>query len=304
MMKNILASIGLLVVLVGVYLAFSGSTDSITAVHTKLGTHSATISQNIQQVYIPETMTFAGESVPLDEQDARERLDRELTSITFRHSSTIRLLKLANRWFPVLEPLLKKHGIPDDFKYLVVAESSLENLTSPAGARGFWQLMSATAKSYGMEISSDVEERYHVEKSTDAAAKYLHEAYRKFGNWTNAAASYNRGMAGMRGHIEDQQLDDYYDLYLNTETARYIYRILAFKQLMSNPSTYGFNLSQADLYPPLQYTTITIDQIPDIADFAKRYGVNYKDIKVMNPWLQKTYLRAKPGKKYDIKIPK
>ena len=267
-MKNILAPIGLLAILGCLYFTFSGSTDSRTAVHDKIGL-SGTSSQSIHQVYIPETMNFAGESVPLHMQDARERLDRELTSITFRHSSTIRLLKLANRWFPVLEPMLQRHGIPDDFKYLVVAESSLENLTSPAGARGFWQLMSATAKSYGMEISSDVEERYHVEKSTDAAAKYLHEAKRKFGTWTMAAASYNRGMAGMKGHIADQQENDYFDLHLNTETARYIYRILAFKQLMSNPSTYGFNLSQADFYPPFQYTTITIDQISDIATFCQ-----------------------------------
>lgn len=302
-MKNVLASVGLLAVLACIYLAFSSSSDSITALDSKMGVNG-TASQNIQQVHLPETMTFAGERVPLDSQDARERLDRELTSITFRHSSTIRLLKLANRWFPVLEPLLQKHGIPDDFKFLVVAESSLENLTSPAGARGFWQLMSATAKSYGMEVNGDVEERYHVEKSTKAAAKYLHQAFGKFGNWTMAAASYNRGMAGMRGHITDQQVNDYYNLFLNTETARYIYRILAFKQLMTNPSTYGFNLSQADLYPQLQYTTITIDQIPNIATFAQKYGTNYKGIKVLNPWIRKTYLRAKSGKKYEIKIPK
>ncbi|MEZ4887149.1 MAG: lytic transglycosylase domain-containing protein [Chitinophagales bacterium] len=303
MMKNILASVGLLAVLGCIYLAFSSSSDSITSVHSKLGINT-TASQNIQQVHIPEAITFAGEAVPLEEEDARERLDRELTNITFRHSSTVRILKLANRWFPILEPILQRNGIPDDFKYLAVAESSLENVVSPAGAKGFWQFMSATAKSYNMEVSDDVEERYNIEKSTEAACKYLQEARRKFNGWTTAAASYNRGMAGMNGHIEDQQTSDYYDLYLNEETARYIYRIVAYKQLMTNPSVYGFNLTPEDMYPPYEYTTVNIESIPDIATFAKNFGTNYKGIKMLNPWLQKTFLRAKSGKTYDIKIPK
>ncbi len=299
-MRNILASVGLLSILVCLYFAFSGSSSTSVA---QLGTQAAA-PQSIEQVHIPQNMTFAGETVPLNNPDARERLDRELTSITFRHSSTIRILKLANRWFPVLDELLQKHGLHEDLKYLVVAESSLENLVSPAGAKGFWQLMSATAKSYGMETSSDVEERYHVEKSTRAAAKYLHEARRKFGSWSMAAASYNRGMAGMTRHINEQQVKDYYNLYLNRETARYIYRILAYKQLMSNPSLYGFNLTKADLYPTYQYTSVFVESIPDIATFAKRYGTNYKGIKMLNPWLQKTSLKAKNGKQYEIKIPK
>ena len=247
-MKNVIISIVSSLCLFAAIILFSGlgKPKQIAA------NASAKMSpQQVEQAMLPASMHFAGDDVPLHDPDVKESLDRELTSITYRHSHTIRILKLANRWMPVIEPILQANGIPDDFKYLAVAESGLENAVSPAGARGFWQFMSATAKSYGLEISSDVDERYHVEKATKAACKYLLQAKQKFGTWTLAAASYNRGMQGINTQVGKQKTDNYYDLYLNSETARYIFRILAYKQLMSNPQLYGFYLHPQDFVSQL-----------------------------------------------------
>jgi len=268
---------------------------------TKNSPHAS--QQVVTQVYIPPSMTFAGETVPLHQREVRERLDRELTSITFRHSHTIRILKLANRYLPTIEKILRANNVPEDFKYLAVAESSLENLTSPKNAKGYWQFLSNTARSFGLEVSDDVEERYHLEKATVAACKYFKKAHNKFGNWTMAAASYNRGMQGMQNAINSQKVNNYYDLYLNSETARYVFRIAAYKQLMENASQYGFHFYNEDLYPPHNYREMVVTSIPNVPDFARQQGTTYRAIKMLNPWLKRTSLKAKSGKSYTIKIP-
>lgn len=253
---------------------------------------------------IPEKMDFAGEKVPLEFFDVRESLDRELIVNTYWHSSTILLLKRAYRFFPVIEPILKKNNIPDDFKYLAVIESGLTNAISPANAVGYWQFLERTGREYGLEIHDEVDERYHIEKSTRAACRYLQEAYRKFNNWTLAAASYNRGMGGINKNLDFQKINSYYDLYLNEETARYIYRILAIKLIFENPGDYGFKIRKKDLYAPYQFRELEIDTpINNLIDFAAQQNTNYKILKTLNPWLRKSYLNNKRNSTYTIKIP-
>lgn len=305
MNKNLLTSlsvIGVLLLLYGLFIAIS--TNSNKAVNAANSTQPLVpVQQHISQVPIPESMAFAGEAVPLYDYQAKESLDRELTAITFRHSTTARVLKLSNRWFPTIERILAANGIPDDFKYLAVAESGLSNAISPKNAVGFWQILADTGREMGLEIGSDVDERYHVEKATLTACKYFNKAYKKFGNWTMAAASYNRGMKGMSGHISDQQQDSYYNLYLNDETARYIFRIIAFKQLMSFPDQYGYHFERKDLYPDFAHNTVNVRSIPNIANFAQQHNTTYKKIKTLNPWLRRASLSSKSGKEYTIKLP-
>ncbi len=263
------------------------------------------LRQEVTQAYIPEELTFAGERVPLEDYEVYERLDRELISISYRHSHTVRICKLANRWFSTIEPILEANGIPDDFKYLAVAESGLENVISPKNARGFWQFLKETGKSHGLEISGDVDERYHVEKSTEAAAKYLKTAFNKLNSWTTAAGGYNMGVKGISNQMERQQQGNYFDLYLNSETSRYVFRILAYKLLLSNPEKYGFQLGANDLYPPIPHTTVEVTGIVDIADFAHEHGTTYKHLKLLNQWLiGKSLKERKDKKKYTVKIPK
>lgn len=305
-MKKIFSTLGIGIIIgIGYLLFLSTSTNhSASSIHgIAQWNNGSAATQYVAQVPIPTSMTFAGETVPLHKRDVREKLDRELTSISFKHSSTIRILKLANRHLPKIEEILRNNGVPDDFKYLAVAESGLENVISPKKAKGIWQFMEGTAKSYGLEVSEDVEERYHLEKATVAACKYFKKAKNKFGSWTTAAASYNRGMNGMNRQINNQASSDYYDLYLNSETARYIFRILAYKQFLNNPQQYGFYLNSSDLYPNIAHKTIVISSITNIANFAKSHQTNYKYIKELNPWLKKTYLKAKAGKSYSVKIP-
>lgn len=254
--------------------------------------------------YFPIQIDFSGEKVPLDIQDVRERLDRELLVNANLHATTILIMKRANRVFPIIEPILEKYGVPDDFKYLAVIESGLVNAVSPAGARGVWQFMPETAKEKGMEISETVDERYHLEKSTEAACKYLIVAKEKFGSWTLAAASYNGGMTGVNKQINMQQVKDYYDLLLNEETSRYVFRILALKEIMKNAEKYGFSISDHELYKYVQTKQIVVDStILNLADFAKKQGVNYKILKLYNPWLRDTKLDNKNKKAYNILIP-
>lgn len=254
--------------------------------------------------YFPVQIDFSGEKVPLDIQDVRERLDRELLVNANLHATTILIMKRANRVFPIIEPILEKYGVPDDFKYLAVIESGLVNAVSPAGARGVWQFMPETAKEKGMEISETVDERYHLEKSTEAACKYLVAAKEKFGSWTLAAASYNGGMTGVNKQINMQQVTDYYDLLLNEETSRYVFRILALKEIMKNAEKYGFSISDHELYKNVQTKQIVVDStILNLADFAKKQGVNYKILKLYNPWLRDTKLDNKNKKAYNILIP-
>jgi hypothetical protein len=214
------------------------------------------------------------------------------------------LLKRANRYFPVIEPILQKNGIPNDFKYLAVAESGLMQTVSPSKAAGIWQILEGTAREYGLEVNSEVDERYHIEKSTEAACRYLNKGYGKYGSWTMAAASYNYGQNGMDKQIDRQQGDSYYNMVLGEETGRYVYRILAIKVIFENPRKYGFFLDSSDLYPPFKYSEISVDtSISSISDFARQFDTNYKMLKLFNPWLRESYLNNKAGKRYRIKIP-
>lgn len=253
---------------------------------------------------LPQSMYFAGEKVPLHRSDIREQLDRELLYNYYNQYSTIYILKLAGRYFPLIEPILKANGIPDDFKYLCIAESALQNQISKAGAVGFWQFMPKTAPEYGLEISDDVDERYHVQKSTEAACKYFKTAYKKFGSWTAAAASYNMGMGGYNAQASFQQTSHYYDMLLPEETMRYIFRILAFKQLIGEAERFGYVIPHYDQYKPVtvRYKEVTTS-IPDLAAFAIENGTNYRTLKQMNPWLRSRKLTVKPGKVYKVSLP-
>lgn len=258
----------------------------------------------IFSVHLPDTLSFAGEAVPLNEFDIRERLDREILVNTYWQSNTLLFHKRAYQWFPIIEPILKKEGVPEDFKYLAVIESGLMQVVSPSGATGFWQILKSTGEHYGLEVSKDVDERYHIEKATVAACDYLKEAYELFGNWTLAAASYNMGMNGLSKQLNRQRVDNYYDLYLNSETERYVFRIVAVKEILSNPQKYGFYLRKQDLYPPLKTFEVAVDtSISDLAAFAKQQGINYKLLKIFNPWLRQTNLNNSSQKVYNIKLP-
>jgi len=253
---------------------------------------------------IPDELIFAGEPVPLKNFDTRESLDRELLVNAYWHSRTLLVLKKTKRYFAVIEPILKKYGIPEDFKYIPMAESGFENATSPAGAVGVWQLLENTAKEYGLEVNNEVDERYHLEKSTEVACKFFLESYARYKNWTLTAATYNVGRKGIQYQMERQQVDNYYDLLLNEETARYVFRILAFKLITQNPQQFGFKLENDDYYPPLPLYDVKIDTgIQNIAQFASRYSINYKILKICNPWLRENFLTNAAGKTYLIKIP-
>lgn len=253
---------------------------------------------------LPGSVTFAGEKMPLDNFDTKESLERELLTSAYRHSSTILIIKRANRYLPVIETILEKNGIPDDFKYLIAAESEYTNMVSPAGATGFWQIMTETGKEEGMEINTEIDERYSIEKSTQFACDYFKKSYEKYGNWTLTAASYNGGRAALDEQIEIQHQNNYYDLLLADETARYIFRVVAYKLIINDPESYGFRISRDDLYPELKYYEVKVDTaVTSFSDFAEHFGTNYKLLKFLNPWLRKPYLTAKPGKVYLIKIP-
>ena len=262
------------------------------------------VTEKREVVGLPTQIDFAGEKTPLHIVDVRERLDREMVINTNLHSSTTLILKRANRAFPVIEPILKKYGVPDDFKYLAVIESGLANVVSPSGARGVWQFMPLTAKEQGMEVNDFVDERYHLEKSTEAACRYLLDAKNKFGNWTLAAAAYNGGMGGINKQLTNQQVSDYYDVLLTEETSRYVFRILALKEIMLNPGKYGFEIPNEQLYHSIEVKKIEVDStITDLATFAKEQGINYKILKLHNPWLRDKKLENKSKKSYTIEIP-
>ncbi len=259
---------------------------------------------SIYALPIPDSVRFVGEAVPLENFDVRESLDKELHKISYWHSETILQIKRAKRYFPLIEKILKQHNIPEDFKYLAVNESGLSNVVSPAGAAGFWQIMKKTGKSYGLEINNEIDERYHLEKATEVACKFLQDAYRKYNNWALVAASYNYGQGNLDKQLKKQQANSYYDLLLNEETARYVYRIIAFKLIMENPQNYGFKFRKKDLYQPVPFNEILIDtSISNFADFAKDHNTNYKILKFFNPWLRDSFLSNKNKKEYIIKIP-
>jgi len=258
----------------------------------------------IKALKLPPNLNLAGERVPLDMPDIKERMDRELLVNTYWQSNGLLLIKRAHKYFPILEPLLEKYGLPDDFKYLAVAESALIDETSSAGAAGMWHFMKGTGKEYGLEINSNVDERYHIEKSTKVAAEYLIKAKERLGSWTLAAAAYNAGNYGIAKRLEAQQVTSYYDALLPDETERYVFRIIALKEVLSNPKKYGFIFDISDLYNLTETRIVKVDTaITDISAFAKRFGTNYKELKLHNPWLRENKLNNKSRKLYEIMIP-
>ncbi|MGY8970096.1 MAG: lytic transglycosylase domain-containing protein [Flavobacteriales bacterium] len=261
-------------------------------------------SYTIKALKIPDELTFAGEKVPTELYDIKERMDRELLVNTYWQSNGLLLIKRAHKYFPVIEPMLKKYGIPDDFKYLAVAESGLENNSSSAGAAGFWHFLKSSAKEYGLEVNQNVDERYNLEKATKVAADYLKKSKKRFGTWTLAAAAYNAGNARIARNLKKQQVTDYYDLLLNSETSRYVLRIVALKEVLSYPKKYGFEFEKEDLYTSPTTRTVKVDTvITNIASFAKGFNTNYKELKLHNAWLRENKLNNKSRKLYKITIP-
>lgn len=259
--------------------------------------------QQVELPPVPDSLFFAGEQVPLWHFDVRESFERELMVNAYFHSQTLRFIKLAPRYFSIIEPILKANNIPDDFKYLALAESGFDpRALSPAGAAGIWQFMKETAKENGLEVSVEVDERYHLEKATAAACKYLHESHAKYGNWTTVAASFNAGRNGINRQVERQKEAHYYNLLLNEETSRYVYRIMALKTIMEAPARYGFYVDE--VYPIIPFSIVKVNgPVTDFAEFAKAHDTNYKLLKMLNPWLRETFLMNKAGKIYEIKIP-
>ncbi len=258
----------------------------------------------IKALKVPQNLDFAGEKVPLSMPDIYERFDKELHIITYWQSNTLLTIKRSKRFFPVIEPILKQYNIPDDFKYLAVAESGLQNVVSPSDARGFWQLLKGTAQENGLEVNENVDERYDLEKATHAACKYLLKSKEKFGNWTLTAAAYNAGNTGIFKRTNHQKAENYYDLLLVEETARYVPRIVLFKEIISNPDKFGFQLEADDYYAPYKYRTIEIEsEITDLVAFANENNTSYKLLRIYNPWLRENHLKNKGNKKYQVKIP-
>ena len=267
----------------------------------KSSTHQ---TYKIKALKLPKNLNLAGERVPLENPDIKERMDRELLVNTYWQSNGLLLIKRANKYFPILEPLLKKYGLPDDFKFLALAESAFIDETSSAGAAGMWHFMKATGKEYGLEINRNVDERYNIEKSTKVAAEYLKKSKERFGSWTLAAAAYNAGNYGVAKRLKTQQVNSYYDALLPDETERYVFRIIALKEVISNPEKYGFVYDEEDLYTLPKTRTVKVDTvITNIASFAKKFGITYKELKIHNPWLRENKLNNKSRKLYKIKIP-
>ncbi len=259
----------------------------------------------IKAPFLPDHIEFAGEKMPLTESDIKERMDREIMATVFWQSNTMMILKRSRKYFAIIEPILEEYGMPEDFKYLCVAESGLSNAVSPAGARGFWQLMEGTAKPLGLEINEFVDERYQLEKATRSACLYFKESYASLKNWTLTAASYNRGMNGLNRDIAFQGVNSFYDLYMNEETSRYIFRIMAYKLIFETPEVYGFYLKPEDYYKFPSTQSIAVDStISDLSEFAKAHKSDYKTLKLLNPWLRDKSLPNKSKKKYFIELPK
>ena len=290
-----------LIIILSLFISATYFKDNLKSGFKSYGT------DNLYRVYAlktPENISFCDEQVPLELLDVRERLDRELLVNTYWQSNMLLLIKRSYRFFPLIEKILKEEEVPQDFKYLAVIESGLENVRSPKGAKGIWQIMPATAREYGLEVNKNVDERYNLELSTRVACKYLKKAKKKFGSWTLAAAAYNRGITGISRNLSRQKVENYYDLLLGRETSRYIFRILAVKEIMKNANNYGFIFQENDLYKPYEIRKIELDTaISNITDFSKKMGINYKTMKLHNPWLLENHLNNKSRKKYILKIP-
>lgn len=260
---------------------------------------------NITAPDVPRTFTMFGERMPLEIWDVRERFDRELLFNSYMQGSTSYIIKLSGRYLPIIEQKLRENGVPDDMKYLCIAESALRNQKSRVGAAGFWQFMKGTAPSYGLYIDNEVDERFNPYKSTDAACKYLKQAHKKFGNWTAAAASYNCGMGGYNGNASRQGSYNFYDLFLPEETMRYIFRIAALKHILDNQRALGYNLTDEDIYKPIPTRTVRISgSLGDLASYARSQGTNYKTLKFLNPWLRNRSFYNKKGRTYELLLPR
>ena len=309
--RNLLLACGMAIILIGVTAAitFALAQSNDEQLEEYEGTEREYLSFDqidhiTHDIELPDTMYFCGEQVPLDLFYVRERLERELMVNSYRHSATILLLKRTTRWFPVMEPLMEKYGLPEDFKYLAMIESELTNAVSPSKAVGFWQFLEGTGKEYSLEINKEVDMRYNVEKETVAACKYLKASYRKFSNWTLAAAAFNCGNGRITKTQEEQRVDSYYDMLLPEETQRYVFRILALKLITENPEKYGFQIGDNGWYRPYETKTVTVTQsIPNLVDFAYEQGTNLKMLKYFNPWLRGNSLTISAGNSYEIKIP-
>ena len=291
------------VVIVSILFYNAVSPDKVDVINDndQTNTHE---NYKIKALELPKNINLAGERVPLEIPDVKERMDRELLVNTYWQSNGLLLMKRANKYFPIIEPLLKKYGLPDDFKFLALAESGFTDETSTAGAAGMWHFMKKTGREFGLEINNNVDERYHIEKSTKVAAEYLIKSRERFGSWTLAAAAYNAGNYGVAKRLETQQVSNYYDALLPDETERYVFRILALKEIINNPKKYGFLLEEKDLYTlPKTYTVKVDTAISNITSFAKGYGLTYKEFKIHNPWLRENKLNNKSRKLYEIKIP-
>ncbi|MBK8581354.1 MAG: lytic transglycosylase domain-containing protein [Flavobacteriales bacterium] len=281
-------------------LTFSTAGEGTDAEHQRLFNES----YKVFSLTLPDKLDFCGENVPMDLLDVRERLDRELLVNTYWQSSSLLAHKRANRWFPVIEPILKRNGVPEDMKYIPLVESAFTNITSPAGATGFWQFMKETAKGHGLEVNDQVDERYNVEKATQAACDYLKEAHVRYGSWAMAAASYNLGQGNIERQLGRQKTQDYFALLLPDETSRYVFRILAMKAIISDPDRYGFHLRARDLYPPYKTRSVDISgNVDDLNEFAVRQGTDYKTLKLLNPWLRDNALTNSAKKTYTVLLP-
>jgi len=293
-----LNNVSLLVILIFVFFISFGISK------TRFLTNGNESSYHIYSISIPEKVSFAGEEITLDEDDLIERMDKEFLVNTYWQSNTILLIKRANKYFPQIEKILIDEGVPTDFKYLALIESGLENVTSPTGAKGFWQIMRTTGKEYGLEINSNVDERYNLNLSTRLACKYLKKARDKFGSWTLAAAAYNRGMTGLQNKIANQNQNAYENILFGDETKRYVFRIIALKNIVESPESFGFFIKKEQMYKPIEYKEIKIDKpINNISDFSDDLGLNYKNFKILNPWLLENHLNNKSRKVYTILIP-
>ena len=283
----------------------SASAQKLSGNNSTTTTHHD-LPQVIKSVNLNKDFLFAGEEFPMDNFDVRERLDRELSRNTYWHSNTLLNIKKGNKYFPLMKKILKEYDVPEDFIYLSVAESDLSNAVSPAGARGFWQFMKATGKQYGLEIGSDVDERFHLEKATVAFCKYIKGNKKRFGNWLLAAAAYNMGGTRLSKEIKAQKGKSYFDLNLNQETSRYVFRLVALKEIMTNPQDFGFYIEEADLYKPIDnyYEVEVKEPVNNWGTFAQKYNISYRMLKVYNPWLVKTSLANKNRNSYVVKIPK
>jgi len=316
-MKNnfpapVLYSLGILILIGMIYTIFPAfskenediSTEPKEKVLVSISSEDR-LPQQIRAIYLHDNFHFAGEKIPLEDEDVRERLERELTVNSYFHSSTILNIKRSQRFFPLIEEILKEYDIPEDFKYVAVVESNLDNVTSPAGARGFWQLMPAVAKSYGLTINNEIDERYNLEKATVAAAKLILDYKKKFETWTNAAGAYNIGEGNFRREMGLQKEDDYFNMNFGSETNRYVFRILALKEILANPEIFGFDIGPQDRYRPYEEKTTLVtvtESIKSLADFAHKHGMSYRDLKVYNPWLLTSHLTVGKDQSYELAV--